>query len=440
MTATRHVVALIVAIRIAVLALLFGPIHVLGANTLAPIDEEFFGLHIHHLDVPYREGKSSWPFVEFGSWRLQGAYVGWLDLEPRKDQWDFRRLDRYVAEAAANNVAVLLTLGKTPSWASARPNEPCGGCAAEPSSIDDWKNYVRVVARRYKGRIAAYEIWNEPRFYEMEGKISNGAVGYYSGTVSKLVEISKATREVLSAEDSTAKIVSPSFVSGDLGVRRLVYFLQAGGGKYFDVLGFHFYADTPERIPDIYRKLVTTKIKYRIETIPIWNTESGFTFERNDLGISVSKRTGSYLDVLPIATGAAYVSRSLILAASMGAARFYWFNWDGEPPHPTMGIAGVRGSKRTAITGSFQKTRSWLLGNTIEPCILRYGYIWVCKILSPGGRTSWAVWAQDTQVVADLSDLFTAGNVEYLLLNSRQAIPDMQRMPVGPEPMLLQSK
>jgi beta-glucosidase/6-phospho-beta-glucosidase/beta-galactosidase len=146
------------------------------------VPPEFFGLHIHHLDVPYKQGVSSWPFTPFGSWRLFGAYVQWDDLEPQKGQWNFRRLDWYVEEAGRHGIELLLTLGRTPQWASARPNEDRKGSAAEPASIEDWKNYVRTLSRRYKGRIKYYEVWNEPRLYELEDQPPGGKVGYYRGS------------------------------------------------------------------------------------------------------------------------------------------------------------------------------------------------------------------------------------------------------------------
>ena len=98
-------------------------------------------------------------------WRLWDAKVTWPDLEPGKGQWHFENLDRSVALAEAHHASVLLTLGLTPRWASARPQEPSGYCArvcSRAERIEDWRVFVRTVATRYKGRIHAYEIWNEP--------------------------------------------------------------------------------------------------------------------------------------------------------------------------------------------------------------------------------------------------------------------------------------
>ena len=80
-------------------------------------------MHIHGMVVP-RPGlkePTPWPSVPFGAWRLWDAYVGWPQLEPKQGTWNFSTLDKYVALAEAHNVEILLPLGLTPEWASARP-------------------------------------------------------------------------------------------------------------------------------------------------------------------------------------------------------------------------------------------------------------------------------------------------------------------------------
>jgi hypothetical protein len=408
-----------------------------GEDPRAGVPPEFFGLHIHHLDVPYKQGASSWPFIPFGSWRLWGAYVQWKELEPQKGQWDFRRLDRYVDEAGRHNIELMLTLGRTPQWASARPNEDCKGCAAEPASIEDWKNYVRTVARRYKGKIKFYEIWNEPRFYELERVPPGTKIGYYSGSVGALVELAKATKQVLAEEDPAARVVSPAFVSDDLGLRRLAFFFKAGGGKHLDIVSFHYYVDIPEKIPVITRKLRNLLTTHQLDGLPIFNTESGFTFERRDLSVRPGARKGSFEDVLPERLGAAYVSRSLILGAGDAIRRFYWFNWDGEPPHPTMGLAAARGSIATPMTRAYQQTRNWLLGSVMGPCEAQRGKLVICDIKLKDGRNGWLAWATDREIVADLSSLLSTGHIERLLSDGKDTLQDSSRTNIGPEPILI---
>jgi len=75
-------------------------------------------MHFHHLG-----STTPWPDVPINQWRLWDAYVAWPNLEPAKGQWRFATLDRYVSLAAEHHVGLLLPLGLSPGWASARPLE-----------------------------------------------------------------------------------------------------------------------------------------------------------------------------------------------------------------------------------------------------------------------------------------------------------------------------
>src|SRR5262249_13080787 len=143
-----------------------------------------------------------WPPVAFSEWRLWDAGVTWAQLEPEPGKWQFDLLDRYTHLAAERHVDILLTLGLTPAWASARPEEPSAygkGEAAEPRKLEDWERYVRTVATRYKGVIHNYEIWNEPN-----------VKGTFTGSPQAMLQLGRVAYEVLKAVDPTVTVVSPS--------------------------------------------------------------------------------------------------------------------------------------------------------------------------------------------------------------------------------------
>lgn len=107
------------------------------------IGADLFGIHFHRLQLLPNEQAvpTAWPPLGFGMLRLWDSRTRWADIEPTRGDWRFNRLDYYVNEAAARGVKVLYTLGSTPQWASARPEEGCSyypnGCSAEPRSMED---------------------------------------------------------------------------------------------------------------------------------------------------------------------------------------------------------------------------------------------------------------------------------------------------------------
>jgi hypothetical protein len=96
--------------------------------------------------------------------RVHYAHLGWVrltirwsELEPAPGVWQFADLDRDVDAARARGIEVLGLLSTTPEWAGGGDHG-----AVPPEDLGPWREFVGRVARRYRGRIAAYEIWNEP--------------------------------------------------------------------------------------------------------------------------------------------------------------------------------------------------------------------------------------------------------------------------------------
>ena len=112
-------------------------------------------------------------------------------------------------EAAAKSGAkeILYILGSTPDWAAkyVRPDKYYygGGTASEPAKLAYWRDWVRAVATRYKGRITSYQIWNEANlasFWAPERP-------KHWVRMARLTEIAA---EEIRAVDRRAKVVSAS--------------------------------------------------------------------------------------------------------------------------------------------------------------------------------------------------------------------------------------
>jgi hypothetical protein len=316
-----------------------------------PVDAAYFGMHMHHA----ADG-TAWPAVEFADWRLWDAGVAWPQLEPQRNQWNFVLLDRYVHIAAEHHVEILLTLGLTPAWASARPNEPSAygkGNAAEPRDLQDWQDYVRAVATRYKGVIHNYEVWNEPN-----------VKGTFTGSGAAMLELARATFEVVKSVDSTAIVVSPSATS-DSGVAWLDDFLDRGGCRYSDVIGYHFYVTPapPEAMASLISKVKKSLQARGCATKPLWNTESGWAQPKSFSSASEA---------------ASYLMRTYVLNWLMGVDRCYWYAWDNHN-WSTLDLT-TRHGDITPAGASYGVIRKWLLGSIVRSCNRERSGAWVCQL------------------------------------------------------------
>lgn len=181
--------------------------------------------------------------------------LGWRDIEPFKGQYDWRRADRIVLSMNDAGMDLVVRLDFAPDWAAPGCHNPNAGqdpIQGPPQNLQDYVNFVSVVATRYRGRIRAYEIWNEPNLArEWCGRPPSGA-GY--------TQMLKAAYTAIKATDPTAWVVSAGLsptTRNDNVARPDIYFLQemydAGAARYFDLLGVHGagFRATPEADPGV---------------------------------------------------------------------------------------------------------------------------------------------------------------------------------------------
>ncbi len=405
-----------------------------GAPSFNPTGREllpvFFGLHIHRADtIP-------WPTVPFTRWRLWDTYTNWTNLEPHRGQYAFSKLDKFVDLAERHHKQLILVLGMTPQWASSRPDEWCPygkGCAAPPASIADWDTYVRKVMTRYKGRIACYEVWNEPGFSDMK-KFEKG---FFSGTAADMVELAKAAHRAMKEIDPSARLLSPSFHE-DGGVPRLDRFLQLGGKAYVDVVSHHFYRSAPEAIPALANRVGRVLLKHGMSGIPVWNTESGYLVQnrkRDVKAIHIEPRSWSSR-VLTQEALAGTIPRSFAVAFASGIERYYWYAWDNR----IMGIAEDEGLRAGAAAQAWLRSVEWLSGSRIDGCGPSQDKqsLWICQMRRGETRKAWMAWNTTGPMYWKAPAAWKAVTFERLA-EPRSLRIRSGAVELGPEPILIKA-
>jgi Glycosyl hydrolases family 39 len=327
-----------------------------------PVPDSFFDLNI----LFNTDSNVPWPPVPFYGWRL--SHVNWPDLQPYRDKWHFDLLDKYVAVAQQHKAEVFMTLTYTPRWASSMPdaesdwpNRP--GFAGAPVNMDDWRNFVRTVGTRYKGKIHVYEIWNE----------ADHQHSWLSGT-EKMIEMVREASTILKQIDPTIIILSPC----PTNPAWIAEFLQKGGGQYVDVIAFHFYTPKgapPEAVIPMIQKVKASMAQYGAGNKPLWNTEAGWheprPFPSDDLA-------------------AAYVVRSYALNWASGVSRFYWYCWDNHD-WTSLEMITRDNSQLTPAGKAFATAQKWMVGSTIIKCSATADNIWMCA-LNRNGSSQYLLW------------------------------------------------
>jgi LysM repeat protein len=98
----------------------------------------------------------------------------WREIEGAgKGQFDWSRADRVVNDVQRYGLRLVARVDAQPQWAG-------GGypTVGPPNNMQDYADFVKRLATRYKGRIQAYEIWNEPNLAREWGNRAPNPAAY----------------------------------------------------------------------------------------------------------------------------------------------------------------------------------------------------------------------------------------------------------------------
>lgn len=384
-----------------------------------PIAPELFGLHMMRLGM-----HSNWPKFDPGIVRLWDARTTWKDLQPHPHRWDFsnagfRRLDLYVRHIRKHSPAttILYVLGQTPRWASSDPdshNAYGPGHGAPPKDLEDWREYVRTLARRYAGRITHWELWNEPD-YRL----------FYRGSVETMVKMARIAREELKAVDPNSVIVSPGLTTGQ-GLRWLDRFLTAGGGQYVDVIAYHwYYGFTPEVMAPFIDNVRGVMRAHGVDDKPLWNTEGALAFPTKDADGSPVRLTEAQQRGL--------TPRALLVMWSRGVSGFTYYFWEGRLPGEKMLTNDFR--TYTEAGRSYLRMASWIKEARVVDGYRTDQGVHVYR-LERNGKPFQIAWAAADPVAVRLPKQWNATRVARLD-GTTEEIPTDQRVVVTGEPVLI---
>jgi hypothetical protein len=237
--------------------------------------------------------------------------ANWADAEPTKGQysdWWLKHYDRAIDLARNAGAKVVLMSYQSPSWAS-------GSSVKEtpPQNPADFANYMHFLANRYAGKVAAYEVWNEPnidRFW------STGA------NAGQYVSMLKPAYTAIKSADPNAKVVFGGLSTNDY---RFVEDAYAAGAKgYFDVMSVHPYSCSTS--PDVvkrdgsgratrdsylgYREVRASMVA-KNDAKPIWFTEFGWSTTTGNCGVSEATQADYLTKALQLAEQDPYVEVAL---------------------------------------------------------------------------------------------------------------------------------
>jgi hypothetical protein len=167
--------------------------------------------------------------------------IEWEKFEIAKGQYNWAEIDRLVDTCDRNGIYLLLSVVKAPDWA--RGPNPDTSVEGPPANAQDFADFVGAMAARYRGRVQAYEIWNEQNLHYEWGNEQIDAGRY--------VQLLAVAYEAIRAADPQAFVISGALTPAGtvpgpdgrlLAVEDATYLrqmYQAGLGSYCDGVGVH---------------------------------------------------------------------------------------------------------------------------------------------------------------------------------------------------------
>lgn len=162
--------------------------------------------------------------------------VPWQDHMNRDGSIAWGELDPLINGAAAQNVKVLLSVAKSPSWAT----DNGGDGMPNRANFARFGDFLRKITERYRGKVHAIEVWNEQNYaVENGGRVQPAA--YY-------VDLLGVAYDAIKAGDPNVIVVggSPTPTATnkvEVAVDDIIYFKQMfANPKYWDkvdVVGMH---------------------------------------------------------------------------------------------------------------------------------------------------------------------------------------------------------
>jgi hypothetical protein len=443
------------------------------------IPPTFFGMHINRLSTP-------WPQIPFGSLRMLGNLTTWFHVEGEgRNRYEWRTLDRWLDAARAHNVDVMYTFSRTPAWAARNAHSTCGPNRDEadcspPADLTTtapcqgplqgtvttdcfFKEFVTSMldhvcsgkAPNKSCRIVAFSCWNEPNLdgfwigtYAESAKMCSDMVKTVKDQCKDCVTL---TPDISAATSGDTKDNGDSRSYDEWFKNFLIAYQQYN--NYPDAGAFHPYAArthgiVPAPFPETFAgsgcpretrsPVCPDTLLGKIDTMrslmekngmagrPLWATEGGW---------------GTNGEMTDPDAQAAYVARWLILQASAGVQRAYWYMWDtGSNPQGWGGLWDEsRGTYKAGI--AYGQVYNWLVGATFtKPCSADHD-VWTCDLALPGGKQGRIVWNASRSYDARATWKYAVGTPFTQLrdLSGNQSAIAGGSVAIGSKPILLES-
>jgi hypothetical protein len=159
-------------------------------------------------------------------------WFAWKDIEGAgKGQYDWSIPDRIVDQAEQHGLKLMVRVDREPGWAG-----------PPPGNLQNYLDFLSALATRYRGRIQAYQVWNEPNLAREWGDRPPNPAEYAA--------MLRGAYQAIKAADPNAIVVTagmaPTTETSDRAMFDVEFYQKlyeamgpGGSDGFFDMLGVH---------------------------------------------------------------------------------------------------------------------------------------------------------------------------------------------------------
>ena len=227
----------------------------------------------------------------------------WDSIQSDPETWNFANLDAYLDAANAHKANVLAVLAFDNDNVERSPSGSKRSCYIAPEDIPLFLEYIRRTVGRYKNRVYAWEIWNEPDMPR-----------FWTGTAEEFYELARRTAETVRQVHPEARILGAAMTSGVGAIlaREVEGLHTSGALKEVDHPTMHTYLSDPRGYYNEFLRVQNAAAKNG-HPGSVWITELGDP----DGGVYPWRASSDLL--------AEHVVKAYTIATSLGIEKLVWY-------------------------------------------------------------------------------------------------------------------
>ncbi|NIA14439.1 MAG: hypothetical protein GWP08_10175 [Nitrospiraceae bacterium] len=229
----------------------------------------------------------------------------WRGVQPAPGTWTWDRWDGYMDAAERNGTRVLALLVFDNDAVETSEAGKAGGKYIAPEDVPLFLEYVKRIVSRYRGRVYAWEIWNEP----------DQRPRFWDGPMDEFYDLARQTAAAVRQVAPDVRLVGTAMASpfGAIVPKDAIQGLHESGAlKMVDHPSLHVYLSNPIDYYNVYARVIAAARKHG-HPGSHWITELG-----DPDGGAYPWRASSELL-------ADHVIKSHVIATSYGIEMLVWY-------------------------------------------------------------------------------------------------------------------